>query len=335
MAGAAAAQPASGGTSPAGSADPASTQAHGLAVNLFDQGVALGRDGGCDASPVGNVDKCRAARDLFRRAYAIDGSAIGALRNLCQVERALGLSASAAGHLRDLIRKAPADANPTRRAWASWASDELPKVLPSVSHLTIVVTPASDAVTVRLDDARVPAPAWGAPMEADPGSHTLAAEGSGFAPFEESVTLEPGASRTVRVTLTPAPAAPSAITAPTAPAVTPGADSHSDSGARSPLPWVVMGVGGAAIGVGAVYGVLAINQHSTACPGGGNVCNDAAYRKGLGDADASTVLFISGGAVVAAGLLWEILLPPSRPSGQGIRVHPVLTGAGGGVAGTF
>jgi hypothetical protein len=332
-----------GGTSPASSAPPGSPQNRPVALNLFDQGVQLAREGRCDATPIPNVDKCRSARDFFARAYALDPAGLGALRNLAQLEHALGLTASAARHYRDMIRKAPQDSNPTRKAWEGWANEELGKIQSSIPHLTIAVatTPAPSGLAIRIDSEDIPSAAWGAPIEIDPGPHNVVGDAPGYLHFEASVNLDASESRTVRISLTKAPQAE----APPPPPPPPPDNTHTNedlggeaesASSRSPLPWVVMGAGAVALGVGTAYGFIAINQHAVACPGGGQVCTQSAFNKGVADADVSTVLFATGGALVLAGILWEFVFTPGgKPTKQTAGVHPVLLGTGAGLGGSF
>ncbi len=179
-----------------------------LARNFFDQGLHKIQEGQCEAVPVRNLQACREARDLFLRAYRLDAEALGALRNLAQVEQSIGLLASAARHYRDLARKAPSDPRPARRAWGDLARNALTALLPRVPHLTVVLAAAPHDTQVQLDNEAMPAPAWGAPLELDPGPHVVTAQAPGCLPFEARLDMNEGENRAVRVELASAPAAP-------------------------------------------------------------------------------------------------------------------------------
>jgi hypothetical protein len=97
---------------------------------------------------------------------------------------------------------------------------------------------------------------------------------------------------------------------------------------------VVTGLGVAALGVGAYFGLAAksANDDSKAecradnrcSPAGTDLRNDA-----ISKANLSTLLFIGGGVVVASGLTWVLLTGPSKGAHAQVGVVPgglVLTG---------
>ena len=92
-----------------------------IATDLFDKAVTKMGQGNCDredpavaAKPI-DVGTCKEARELFKRAYELYPSALGALRNLAFTEKGLGMVASAARSFRELARKAPLDPKPERQ----------------------------------------------------------------------------------------------------------------------------------------------------------------------------------------------------------------------------
>lgn len=312
-----------------------------LAVYFFDQGIQKLHEGACDASPMGNLDKCGEAREMFSRAHDLDPNALGTLRNLAQLEQRLGLLARSVRHFRELARKAPLDPKPERRTWAKLANSAIEALLPRLGRLTVSVTapaPTPD-IQLKIDDEPVPSAAWGAPLEFDAGEHTVTAVAPGCAAFEQRIDLKEGEAETMRVELAPVATATAGSASPSsgplslsagAPTDTKGTagaiDTNGSQGRAAFLratPWVVVGAGGLALAVGGAFGAAALAQYSTACPQGGPGCNRQEYDKGAHWADASTVLFVAGGAAVAGGLIWHFATRPhvknAAPSAGAIR----------------
>jgi tetratricopeptide (TPR) repeat protein len=94
---------------------------------------------------------------------------------------------------------------------------------------------------------------------------------------------------------------------------------------RSPLPFVVAGVGGAGLVTGAVFGFLAVGKE--------NAGNDAsslreaseAQDTGQAFATVSNISFIVGGVLVTGGAIWWII--ENRRSKTGAAKRPVFLGA--------
>jgi hypothetical protein len=141
---------------------------------------------------------------------------------------------------------------------------------------------------------------------------------NGFELYQANIPIYVGErGRIISVDLTRLPTPGSSHT--TASSTTQGAQSSGQPAppqSSSPLPWVVVGIGGAGLAVGAVFGLAAIHQHDVACPNSGTLCSRDEYDKGLTQADMSTVFFVAGGALVAGGLLWHFLTPSKPPSAE-------------------
>jgi hypothetical protein len=148
-----------------------------------------------------------------------------------------------------------------------------------------------------------------------------------------ATTAAPTATATTPATATTATAEPtSTATAP--PPV---------EGGHSVAPWVVVGVGGAAVVAGVVLFAVGAGDISTAektCPDHSN-CNDVnAQNTGNTGRSLETVGVIAGAvgvAAVAGGLLWHFLETPGAPSTTGATVTPVVAPgyAGVGLGGRF
>ncbi len=134
----------------------------------------------------------------------------------------------------------------------------------------------------------------------------------------------------------PPPAAAAAVTSTLATGPAPPADSSTPSssgGAQRTIALVTGGAGIVGIGVGSVFGILAMSKNnSTSGHCNGSVC-DAPTIAALGDArtDAtvSTVGFVAGGVLLAAGAVLYLTAPKGSPS-TGLVLSP---GAGGSIAG--
>jgi len=167
------------------------------------------------------------------------------------------------------------------------------------------------------------------------GHHVITIRSPGFADETWEVDALAGSRETHEVTLrapvkdpTPAPvrSLPEAPRAEQSPSV---------------VPWVVAGVGGAMVVVGAITGVVALGKQSdisTACPN--DVC-PASFDLAGARSSAKTfigvtdVLLIGGGVLAAAGITWGILssskssgAPASAPKTR-ISLFPALSASCG------
>jgi len=279
-----------------------------LATDLFDKAVKKMEAGKCDQQPISDREACAEARDLFRRSYEIYPAGLGALRNLAYVELGLGLLASAARSFRELERKAPDDPNPKRHVWAEYAQKELASLEPRIPHVTLVVPKEHPAaLEVSLDGAIIPPPAWGTTLDVDPGTHVVRAKTAACPPFEISFEVAEKESRSVDVS---ACAAAKPVEAPK-PASPPS---------RVP-PLVFMGIGGASVIVGLVFGATAISKKSDAC-GDGDLCDPRGLEDARTAARTSTILTGAGLALVAGGAVWYLLTPATASADHATRVSP-------------
>jgi hypothetical protein len=172
--------------------------------------------------------------------------------------------------------------------------------------------------------------------------------------LQDQIAQEKGAATAVPTASTP----PAASTAPTAAptATTPSTATMATAeptstatapptteGGHSVAPWIVVGVGGAAVVAGVVLFAVGAGDISTAeqkCPVHGN-CNDPnSQSTGNTGRTLETVGVVAGAvgvAAVAGGLLWHFLETPGAPSTTGATVTPVVAPgyAGLGLGGRF
>ncbi len=220
---------------------------------------------------------------------------------------------------------------------------------PTLPTLTIVVPAAADRadLEVRRDGALVGRAAWGAPIPVDPGPHPLDASAPGKPPWhgqalvggagaKVSIEVPPLADAAIPANPVPAmPVAPTPATAPAAPAAPPADTTTppSSGGAQRTIALITGGVGIAGLGVGGVFGILAMSKNnSTSGHCNGSVCDAptiASLSDARTDATVSTVGFVAGGVLIAAGAVLYLTAPKGPPS-TGLVLSP---GAGGSIAG--
>jgi hypothetical protein len=198
-------------------------------------------------------------------------------------------------------------------------------------------------VRITIDEPPLPL-ALGAPQEVNPGEHALTATAPGSAPIHRTITLAEGARAEVELAFEPqaAPPPPPAGTAP------PPAKEAKAEAAAAPAPtspslarggptpaFLAFGVGALSLGVGAVTGVVALDQASAIkarcspldrCPAADRGRADAAGRL----ADASTVSFtLAGAALITGTILW--LVRPASDAAHRAAAAPVRVDVGPGI----
>jgi hypothetical protein len=302
-------------------ASPASAQQEGLKVRaqkLFQQGLA--------ASDVGD---CARAIPLFRRSQATF-AARGTLLNLADCEAKLGQVASAWKHLKELIAQlAPGDPR------LAVAQEKMTALEPRVPRLVIEAPSSGPSPTaILMDGDPLPNGSIGAELPVDPGDHVLTVTWPGSKTEETRVLLAEGARQVVRLV----PPASQPLAAPVAKPTTPPplvADSQPSPSYRRPLGFVVGGIGIAAIGVGAVTGILAIGTKSdleAECPDPLS-CKTVEGRdlasKGETLTTTSTVTFVLGLAGLGGGIVL-VLTSPDSPTSTALA-PAALPGGGGAI----
>lgn len=221
-----------------------------------------------------------------------------------------------------------------RTEWADRASAAIAALEPRLVRLTVHVPPElrESHASVTLDGSLLASTEWESALPIDPGKHEVGWAASGYESKTVEVVLK---SESVTLTL-----APLARVAPP----------HSAAGATDravvPAPfWTTGRVGGVVIGsvglatvaAGTVFGLLSSAKYDEAerlcgAPGGSpRTCASEtsgpaiAARSDASDlAAASTVLFVAGGALVAAGAVWFLSSPAK--SSVAIAPHPLARG---------
>ena len=253
---------------------------------------------------------------------------------LAECDVKIGKIASALAAYRDVIAREP---NSRRRKAAVDLVAQLDQRVPR-----IIVNVEADA-EVTLDGAPLAATAQGAPV--DFGKHEIVATKPGRVEFHKNVTItDEGQVVTINAKLPDAAAGAVASVHPNAnanagakPPTRTSTPTHSplETSHRKTYAVATIGVGGAGLVTGIVFGALARSKWNAAkaiC-GGSTTCAtqdeaDAAGKLGAqahSRATLSTIFSIAGGAVAAAG----IVLYATAPSEHEVQVSALPAPDGG------
>jgi hypothetical protein len=172
-----------------------------------------------------------------------------------------------------------------------------------------------------LDGTALPVDQWGTEQVIDPGHHVVTARAPRRQPWSGAVDIGPEHdAQTVTVGALAPEAADAVASPPPATEVTqpPAPDTSTPGAWKRPAGWIVGGVGLAAVGVGAVFGVMAITKSSDAkskCST--SSCTDASAVSENQDAKTAATISdvaIGAGVVAVAVGAWFLFTAPSAPS---------------------
>jgi hypothetical protein len=218
------------------------------------------------------------------------------------------------------------DAPPAFAEAQRTARKELAALNARIPSITVtVVGPPGEATQLALDGKPI---ASGTKLELEPGSYQVSARAEGWLTQSRTVELTEGSNESVSISLQSVDGQP-----------VPDSPDNGDTAGEGPsllLPIVLVGVGGAGLLVGAITGGVALGKADdlkAACPIR-SMC--AAENQSLEDdaramGTASTVAFIVGGVLAAAGVTWLIVTLASSdteeeaPASVTLRVGPMLT----------
>jgi hypothetical protein len=244
---------------------------------------------------------------------------IGRLLNVAYCHEKLGRVATAWSEYNQAAALALQTKQAEREAFARKQATELAQKLP---FIRLDLTSAPEVTRVTVDGSPLTRDQWTVPFPVDPGDHTLTFAGDGHKTQAEKVSVS--AAGTTRVAVAPLEAEGSAASpAPeprtrteSLPTQPPQADPDAtppSHGSRTP-GWIVGGVGVAALGAGAAFGVRAITLKSNAdaqCPN--RLCTQQGLST-IGDAKSAanlSTVFLAVGAVGVGVGTWLILRVPS------------------------
>jgi hypothetical protein len=313
------------------------------ARTLAVEGVKLAQAGKCDDA----VDKLERAEKLHHAPIVL--SALGE----CKVTQ--GKFVEGTEMLRRVIREPlPDHPSPAHVKAIEHAQSTLDAVSPKIGRLTISVAAQGEAQpSVTVDGEPVPAALLGAERPTDPGEHVVEASAAGYLKSSAKVTLSDGDKKSVKLELERDPSAATSAakeggvsaveSAPAGAAVasdrpdTPSRETMSSSttntGPNRTAAYVSWIAGGAALAVGAGFGIAAMSGKSDLdkqC--NGNVCPPESQAK-LDDAKRNGTIATIGLGVGAAGLaLGTVLFFTAGGSTETQTVtagHPVRKHASG------
>lgn len=276
------------------SAAQAQSSNEAAAEALFNEGRAL-----IDAGSV--AEGCK----KLEASQALDPGT-GTLLHLADCYEKTGRTATAWARFREAASRAARDG---RTDWESIAKTRASELEPKLAKLRIDAPPG---VVVRRDGDEIPAAALGSPLPIDPGEHTLGATARGKKPWSAHVTATAASVATVTV--------PALGDDGTSDASDGGAEGKPGGSAFRTVGYTVGAIGVVGLAVGVVSGLSAISLNSRSkdkCPMSG-ICADDAARS---DADSarsaatiSTIGFVAGGTLLAAGIALVVFAPSSSSS---------------------
>ena len=290
----------------------------------------------------------------FEHSQKLD-PALGTEFNIGQCSEKIGKLARALEMYRGLL---PRDTNAERKRIVA---DAIPKLEARVPKLLVRVptpTPSGFTITIQVSNSVLPPKplATNKPLEMDMGTYEIVAKATNYPDWRQNVRIDtegktitldaPFAASKRPDDPTTDPTSTSTTTA-TAPPLTdepePADDAPPPRSRRKLYGMISLGVGGAALVGGVVFGAMARSKWSEAkdvC--GGTTCTtptDLARANELGDdarskATLSTVFVLAGTAAAATGVvLW--LTAPSSESATQVTAHPTTNGAGITLSGRF
>jgi hypothetical protein len=261
--------------------------------------------------------------------------ALGTLLNLGLCHRSIGRPSLALTYYRQAQAAAEAAGDPERAAVADTEIRELGSI---AARISIRTNDSSDpGLQVSIDGTDQPRETWHDPRWVDPGPHTIRARSIDRLPWQEQITVEPGARYVVAVPrLLPVQSSSKPLQAePLAPAKPP------EPGSTQRVTAIVLGVAGGAGLI--VAGVLAASARSTfdstasACTSN-DVCTPegvSARDSAVARANAATVVTIVSAGVLSAGALLWFTAPSRRDQPHDTRPRIGLGPATIALAGSF
>jgi hypothetical protein len=239
----------------------------GVAQSLFEEGVRLMRE-----------KKYAEACPKLAESHRLEPAG-GTILDLAICLEQDGKLASAYVAYGEALARAKKDGNKQRTASAE---SRMAALRPRLSRVTIIVASvqANTKLDVRFDGAQVSEQAWGVAFYADVGVHTITAESAGYKAWKSELNVDAAAKQyEITIPALEADQGPAAAPPPSQPPIEerrtekpkPIEQATPPQEGRGPLPWILVGTGGALLVAGAVTGALAFSKHSdsnAACPDG-------------------------------------------------------------------
>jgi hypothetical protein len=251
----------------------------------------------------------------------------GVILRLALCYERLGKTASAWGAYRVAAARAQLAGDDALKRLAAKRAEEIEPRVPSVSVRLPSGVETAD-VDVQCDGVVVDHAALASPLRLDPGSHTLQASARGRRTFRKTFTLDGSAPVAIDVELAPSEEAHPAAPPP-------------ENNQRT-VAFVTGGVGIVGVGVGTVFGLLAISKWNDArsgCASGTTGCTPGAIALESTvrtDALVSTIAFGVGAVGLAAATVLYFTAP-RETNGVAWSIAPTVGGGriGAGLSGRF
>jgi len=241
------------------------------------------------------IDRFQSAEEIYH--------AIPHLLFIARSQEKLGRLVDARNTFTQITDEVLADSAPDAfREAQNAAADEAASLDGRIGHLTVLVEGDASRVTAfEIDGIDVGVDNLGSPVDVDPREVVVQLTLRTGEPNVTSVELAEGATEELRIKLNPAP-------------VEPDVPEEEDGGGSIVPGAVVLGIGVVGLGVGVVTGVMALGKSSDlneACPDD-NPCpteNQSLKDDAETFSTVSTISFIAGGVLVAAGITLLVIQP--------------------------
>jgi len=242
-------------------------------------------------------------------------SDLGTVLHLADCYERAGRTASAWHTFREAAALAQASKDVEREQVATQRAAALDSKLTRVA-LIVPVTSRVPGLTVRLGNNTIPARLWGTFIPVDAGAQSVSASAKGYRSWRLDLDVASGEGRPYRVNV---------------PLLDPAADPSAGRRGAFRTAGVVTGsVGLAGIGAGAVFSALSRNsEEAVVCARSGIQCASG-KSSAPAYANAATVSYAVGGALLATGVTLFVLAPsPDNQERHALRVAArVATGGG-------
>jgi hypothetical protein len=271
---------------------------------------------------------------------------IGRLLNVAYCHERLGRTATAWSEYNQAAALALQTRQSEREQFARKQANQLAHKL---SFIQLDLAAARDVSQVTVDGASLSRDQWAVPFPIDPGDHALTFGAAGRKTRTQTVSISAAGTTRVPVeglepegdTFTSSAAPSSASPSGAAPSASqPESQSLAEQPA-APAPkrnrtpgWIIGGIGVAALGVGAGFGLQAMSLKNDADPNCPNHQCNAQGNSSIDDAKTAATISTVGFAVGAVGVAvgaWLLLRPPSS-SAASTQLVPYVASDRAGLA---
>ena len=309
-----------------------------LAADPSPADIAQARELGGQAQAAFEAGKYADSEKLWAAAQNLYPAAPTLTLGLARTQAKLGRLVLAQESYNKIIREQGQATNlsPAFKDALEAARAEVPAVSSKLGSVVIRVDSGPATPTVTLDGQPVSAAGLGLERPVDPGVHAVHAEAPGYKPADTSFQVTSAGKAQATLTLEKGPQPIATVNTTRA--------GPSKLSTKQKLALGAFGVGGAAVILGAITGLVAVSKHaklSDKCP------NDTCPASLQSDYDSyktmgtlSTIGFIVGGVGAGAGaLLWFTSSNESTQAkatdARSVDWHPYVGLGGGGVHGSF